>query len=118
MQNLAVAAPRSDKPIVSNISFSLKAGSVLFDGNKAPATIHCEYVEVLLPSLGRAKRGGKAPTRARIRVCSPPGAATLNPNGLLSVWRAVPEPELNHSTVTDLARLRGWSTSVPRTTAV
>jgi len=50
--------------------------SVLFDGNKSPATIHREYVEVLLPAWeGQAERkngnesenSGMLPLRVRRR---------------------------------------------------
>ena len=44
------------------------------------------------------------------------------PNDISSPLHAPPryaqKSRLDHSTVTDLARLRGWSTSVPITTAV
>jgi hypothetical protein len=56
---------------------------------------------------GRDKRIGTADVICRLAVLD--GQATTGPRGLTLA---------NHSTVTDFARLRGWSTSVPSATAV
>ena len=34
---------------------------VLFDGNRSPTTIHCEYVEVMLPGLDTTRDGPATP---------------------------------------------------------
>jgi hypothetical protein len=45
--------------------------------------------------------------KARTRVCFSSGRGDVEPKGLLPFGERCREPELNHSTVTDLARLRG-----------
>ena len=72
------ASPTRQGTIVGG-SVYVNSISVLFDGNKSPATIHREYVEVLLPSLGRAKQSGKPAMKARTRVCFPSGRGDVEP---------------------------------------